>query len=459
MNFSRILGNERRIAVAVSGGPDSLGLSVLLAKWRQHRLSEGKQVPKMFGVHINHGLRESSSAEANHLKSVFSRGLLKEQFDTFQIESLSLMGLKPGIGKVQNLAREKRYERLLCVCSEHGIKYLLLAQHSGDQAESFLMRFFRSSGLLGLTCMDEITPFTVKHPEKAKLCHATLYRPLLGHSKMEIANMCKEYLDLSDIIIDPSNENQAFDRVRARKFLEKHKNALDASSIIDVVFRIKRTMDKLDDRVDSLIKKNLVKISQFGLFYLNPAMFNGLSDPMAEAVIIRCIKTFKPPFISQHPPSSSGARSLYQKFKSIFDSPKSGIFGAGTLADLEFRVVKNKSSFYIMVLHEWSYKKEHPVIETNASTLLHDGVFWENHMHIKLHNLLTTLPTGECIIRRSEERDFKNVHKSLFWLKDLRIPVVVPRGYRPIFPNLPAYAMKREVIYTVRDLLASKPEH
>lgn len=51
------------------------------------------------------------------------------------------------------LAREARYRLLLSTCERLGVRCLLVAHHADDQAETFLLRLLRASGVSGLACM------------------------------------------------------------------------------------------------------------------------------------------------------------------------------------------------------------------------------------------------------------------------------------------------------------------
>ena len=55
-----LLTKGDRVLVAVSGGPDSVALMVLAARWRQSL----KAPPKLIAVTVDHGLRKESKREA-----------------------------------------------------------------------------------------------------------------------------------------------------------------------------------------------------------------------------------------------------------------------------------------------------------------------------------------------------------------------------------------------------------
>ncbi len=126
---------SRRVAVAVSGGADSLALALLTKAWGD---------PVAFIV--DHGLRAASAAEAAWARDVLTaRGI--------PATILRLQDLRPGAAR----ARAARYAALSAACRAAGLVDLLLGHHAGDQAETVLMRQRRGSGPDGLAGMAALT--------------------------------------------------------------------------------------------------------------------------------------------------------------------------------------------------------------------------------------------------------------------------------------------------------------
>ncbi len=124
----------RRIAVAVSGGADSLALAILAQGWGDAA-----------ALIVDHGLRASSAAEAEQTRAVLAaRGM--------PARVLTLTELRAGPGLAAR-ARAARYAALTAACAEAGLVDLLLGHHAGDQAETVLMRSRRGSGEGGLAGM------------------------------------------------------------------------------------------------------------------------------------------------------------------------------------------------------------------------------------------------------------------------------------------------------------------
>jgi tRNA(Ile)-lysidine synthase len=178
------------LAVAVSGGRDSLALALLTQEWTAVR---GGCV---VGLIVDHGLRAGSAEEA-----VVTRGTLARHGIEGTI--LSWTGAKPPTG-LQERAREARYRLLGDECRRRGILHLLLAHHAGDQAETVAMRAARRSGPDGLAGMAALS-------ERADL---RLLRPLLAVPRVRLtATLVARGVQWLE---DPSNTDLRFERARMR---------------------------------------------------------------------------------------------------------------------------------------------------------------------------------------------------------------------------------------------------
>jgi tRNA(Ile)-lysidine synthase len=184
---------EPKVAVAVSGGADSLCLARLAHRWARGR--GGRAV----GLVVDHRLRAGSAAEAEQ-----ACAWLRES--GMEAHLLAWTGDKPATG-VQAAAREARFRLLLEWCRGAGVLHLLLAHHEDDQVETYLMRAEAGSGPDGLAAMAAVV-------ERRGV---RLLRPLLTVPRARL----RETL-LSEgrgWIDDPSNRDPAFMRVRVRAAL------------------------------------------------------------------------------------------------------------------------------------------------------------------------------------------------------------------------------------------------
>lgn len=190
--LDRIGGFEARpvVAVAVSGGPDSMALMLLADRWARQR---GGQA---LGLTVDHGLRPESAAEARLVAGwLAAHGITHE--------TLVWTGDKPTTG-IQEAARDARYTLLVEWCCAHGVLHLLTAHHRDDQIETHLIRRRAGSGPDGLAGMSGVR----------EVAGCRIVRPLLQVSRARLAAFLEA--EGQPFLCDPSNLNPAFERARLR---------------------------------------------------------------------------------------------------------------------------------------------------------------------------------------------------------------------------------------------------
>ncbi len=223
------------VAVAFSGGPDSLALLYLAAQWAK----KGKQ-RRLIALTVDHGLRAESADEARVC------GRMAEALGvTHRI--LVWAGPKPKAG-IQAAAREARYRLLADACATEGVGALLVAHHLEDQAETFLLRLARGSGVDGLAGMAA---------GRALQGDVRLLRPLLALPRVRLAAVLKRAKLTA--IQDPSNDNPRFDRVKARRLMtELSTLGLDAHRLADTAAHMARVRAALDAETRALLSAHAV---------------------------------------------------------------------------------------------------------------------------------------------------------------------------------------------------------
>lgn len=178
------------LAVAVSGGADSMALCLLTRDWAAARAG------RITALTVDHGLRPDLAGEAGHIASWMRAAGIDHHI-------LRWTDDKPLAG-IQQAARRARYRLLLGWCRETAVLHLLLGHHCRDQAETVLHRALRASGTTGLAGMAAVR----------ETAHARLLRPLLAWSPDEPRQLLRDrrcpWLD------DPSNADQRFARIRLR---------------------------------------------------------------------------------------------------------------------------------------------------------------------------------------------------------------------------------------------------
>ncbi len=183
------------LLLAVSGGPDSVALMWLAARWRAG-LSRG---PKLLAVTVDHGLRAEAAREAREVKR------LARELDISH-RTVRWTGPKPKTG-LPAAARAARYRLLAQAAKGSGATHILTAHTRDDQAETLLMRLLRGSGIVGLAAMARTT-------EREGIL---LARPFLDVPKARlVATLKKAGIDFVD---DPTNRDLTFTRPRLRALL------------------------------------------------------------------------------------------------------------------------------------------------------------------------------------------------------------------------------------------------
>ena len=182
-----------RIAIAVSGGPDSLALLLL---------AQAVYPGWLFALTVDHGLRPEAGTEAAGVARICAELGVAHR-------TLLVPELKGVSANVQAAARMARYAVMAAACAEAGAAVLMTGHHMDDQAETLLMRLSRGSGIGGLSGI---------RAERA-LDGILLARPLLDWRKAELVALVRGAgLQAAD---DPSNRSPAYDRTAARVLLSE----------------------------------------------------------------------------------------------------------------------------------------------------------------------------------------------------------------------------------------------
>src|SRR5450432_768261 len=183
------------IILAVSGGPDSIALMWLAARWRR-TLVRG---PRLIAVTVDHGLRPEAAREARDVKRLARTLDLPHR-------TMRWSGTKPKTG-LPAAARAARYRLLAQAAKANGATHILTAHTRDDQAETLLMRMLRGSGIAGLAAM-------ARQSEREGVW---LARPLLDVPKSQlVATLNKAKIAFAD---DPTNRDTTFTRPRLRALL------------------------------------------------------------------------------------------------------------------------------------------------------------------------------------------------------------------------------------------------
>ncbi len=220
---------EQAVAVALSGGTDSVALALVATQMCP------LQRPLYF-FHIHHGLLPQADAWEEHLVELAR--LLNVPLRVRHVQ----VDLGQGLG-TEASAREARYQALAALAFEHQVGALLLAHHQQDQAETVLLRLLRGAGVLGLSAMhDDVERQGMR-----------LLRPWLEIERSDLSAIVGEFASRTgwQVVEDPSNVDTQYKRGAFRTelvpVLEKHwpawrqtltrhaKQAAEVTEILDEV--------------------------------------------------------------------------------------------------------------------------------------------------------------------------------------------------------------------------------
>ncbi len=236
--ITEIFGEKKlpkTLAVAVSGGSDSMALVMLLREF-----CEQKKI-RLVALTVDHKMREGSSEEALKVSKILAKKKIVHEILAIDVKKLPQKNIEGAL-------REMRYEMLLGYCKKHKISHLFLGHIIGDVAENFLIRLFRGSGLDGLSTIAEVSEVN-----KIKLV-----RPLLNFEKADL----QKYLSTKKIewFEDESNLDEKFLRNKIRRFFSE----FDERDLIHK--RIKNASDeiaKMRDLFDSMMLSEAAQILEF----------------------------------------------------------------------------------------------------------------------------------------------------------------------------------------------------
>nr|GME03084.1 tRNA(ile)-lysidine synthase, chloroplastic [Ipomoea batatas] len=268
---------HHRIALGVSGGPDSMALCVLAASWKTSSHDIGliadkrsESIDGLLAIVVDHGLRSESKAEANLVqRRVTDMGIKCE------IAHCEWPEGRPKQGHLQEAARNKRYEILQSVCIQHHMSVILIAHHADDQAELFILRLSRNSGVLGLAGMAFVSELFYKQPssnlESFGHRRSVLVRPLLEFSKEDMYKICQAAHQ--EWVEDPTNRSQLFARNRIRMSLTNLSSSAFKSELQDLITTCRRTRLHVD-RICSNLIHHAVIITPLGYAVVDLGLLN-----------------------------------------------------------------------------------------------------------------------------------------------------------------------------------------
>ncbi len=227
------LAGEAALALAVSGGPDSLALLILVDRWRRSLDAP----PAILVLTVDHRLRPSSRAEAEAVVRIAADLGLPARILTWAAADRAS----------EAAARDARYRLLIEAARSEGAGAIVLAHHRDDQAETFLMRLAAGSGPQGLAAMAEVT----------ERDGVRLLRPFLAVPKARLAaTVAASGLRPAT---DESNHDQRYLRPRLRRLMPAlAEEGLGPERLARAAQRMRRVAEAIDHYAGRLLAEAAV---------------------------------------------------------------------------------------------------------------------------------------------------------------------------------------------------------
>lgn len=253
------------VVLAVSGGPDSMALMWLAARWRR-ALKKG---PRLLAITVDHGLRREAAREARDVRQ------LAKALD-IEHRTVRWRGEKPKTG-LPSAARDARYRLLLRAAASHGASHIFTAHTRDDQAETVIMRLSRGSGIAGLAAM-------ARQSDRGGVM---LVRPFLDVPKSRlVATLAKAGIAFAD---DPTNHDPRFTRPRLRALMPAlAAEGADARGLARLASRLARANTALEVMTDGA-ERYLASINGVASGSFELAAFAALADEIRVRLLMRAI--------------------------------------------------------------------------------------------------------------------------------------------------------------------------
>lgn len=259
------LADARLIALAVSGGADSLALMIAAARWRKRRGG----MPEIVVLTVDHRLRRGSRREAlDVVAAAEARGL--------EARILVRKGKAP-TANIEAEARGVRYRLLLDAARALGAGHLVTAHHRDDLAEALLMRLQRGAGVFGLAAMrSEVDAGGI-----------ALDRPFLGVPRARLAATVAA-AGLAPAV-DPMNDDPRFARARMRRLLPLlAREGLDPARLATTARRLADASDAVDAAASALIAA-AVAVDDFAVVRLDAGQFRAAPAAVQARMVVRLL--------------------------------------------------------------------------------------------------------------------------------------------------------------------------
>lgn len=260
------------VLVAVSGGPDSVTLLLVLNGFKKELKL------KLFAASLNHMFRKDAAGDIKFVKKL--AGKLKVRFFTEKIDIPGLWREKGG--SKEDLARAIRYDFLKRIARKAGVNKIALGHTKDDQAETVMMRLIYGAGITGLSGI----------PPTRKFGEYLIVRPLIGTTREAINLYLKE--NKIKARIDATNYQDVYKRNKIRKqlitLLEKEYNPNIKEALARTAGLLRDDRDLLHEILLKEVFRKAIKSDKKNIVRLNLKKFDKLHVALKKYVLREAIR-------------------------------------------------------------------------------------------------------------------------------------------------------------------------
>jgi tRNA(Ile)-lysidine synthase len=341
------------VAIAVSGGSDSMALVLLANRFAAEKLL------KIIALTVDHGLRPEAFDEALAVqKWLSSRGI--------EHHILKWEGDKKS-SNIQAEARAARYRLMQDFCRKKNINTLLVAHNKEDQAETVLLRLMRGSGVDGLSGMDEV----------AEDGGFRILRPLLGVEKKYLRQFLQE--QGQEWVEDPSNQNDKYARVNVRRFIENaDEPELLVNRLVDTAENMRRSRDFIEKTVMQMMA-DVADIRPEGYCVIDIPKFLRLHEEAAYRILADVVKKIGGEYY----------RPRFEKLQNLYDNFKQKEFDDCTLGGCSIYASQKKDeSGFVFVTREMADIADDVPVQNSEKFI------WDNRFECRAFAKVANLRLG-----------------------------------------------------------------
>jgi len=232
--------NDATVALALSGGPDSMALYQALVILKK----------KLIVLHVDHQLRPASGHEAAKLQEITQADGIP-----FFLHTLPKSG--KNMANLEDRLRNARYEFFLQTLHTENIRHLVLGHQQDDVEETVFKRILEGASLFKI-------PGLIAPKQRGSV---TLHRPLTSLKKEQLIAFLQEIK--SGFFIDETNRDPRFLRAKMREVIFPFLNQTFEKRIDGKFYQLAKDLQLIIDYLELKCQPHLnqLKVEADGLFF------------------------------------------------------------------------------------------------------------------------------------------------------------------------------------------------